>query len=664
MAESQAPGARPLSRGKRVAFTAAMLALPLVLLAATEGALRLAGYGRSYPLFVPYEGAPDYQYMSRDVSRRFFYNIKNPPTGLYDFFRREKAPGTLRLFVMGESSAAGYPFYYGAAFSRQLAQRLQQTFPERPVEVVNTAMAAVSSYALRDFAGEVLAQQPDAVLIYTGHNEYYGALAVGSSESLGREPGFVNLYLRLQRFRIVQALRGLITRIVSAAAPPASPTGERSTLMERMVGEQRIPYGSDLERAGERQFRENMDAILARFADAGVPVFVGTLAANERGQPPFISAPAAGEPAAWTQRVRQAQALAARDTAAAIQALEALVAADSVEAEARFALARLVAARGDTARARALYLAAKDRDQLRFRASERLNGVLRAVARARGAMVVETHAALQRASPQGIIGDELMTEHLHPTPEGYFVIADAFYEALRAARLGGDYTQAVPAADARRERLLTPVDSLVGTYRLLQLRSVWPFQPIGVVAPYLDTLRARTPLQEIARDVFEGRVAWPEANEAQRRYFVAQGDLHNALRVAFAAIQEYPFSDGTYLAAGNLLVEQGRLAEALPYFEQAVARRPTGEGEGMIGAIRLAQGEARAALVHLERARGLSPENVQVQYNLAGAYATTGRPREALALVEAILRRVPNHAGALDLRRQLAGSSSGTGSSR
>ncbi len=660
--DSAAPA--PLSRGKRLAFTAAMVLVPVALLGIAEGALRLAGYGRDYPLFVPYEAAPDYQFMNRDVSRRYFYSLQNAPTGLYDFFKRQKEPGTLRVFVMGESSAAGYPFYYGASFSRQLAQRLQQTFPERKVEIVNTAMAAIASYTLRDFTGEILAQQPDAVLIYTGHNEYYGALGVGSSESLGRVPGFVNLYLRLQRFRIVQALRGLITKIVAAGAPPPSPTGERSTLMERMVGEQTIPYGSALERAGERQFRVNMDAILARFQAAGVPVFVGTLASNQRGLPPFISAPATGDPAAWAARVSAAQALAAQDTAAAITALETLVQQDSVEAAARFALAGLLAARGDTARARDLFVSAKDRDQLRFRAPERLNAVLRAVAARHGATVVETRAALERASPRGIIGPEMMTEHLHPTPEGYFVIADAFYEALRAARFGGAYDHPVPAAEARAERLLTPVDSLVGVYRLLQLRAVWPFQPIGTVAPYLDTLQARTPVERIARDLFEARVAWPEANEAQRRYFLAQGDLHNALRVAFAAIQEYPFSDGTYLAAGSILLDQKRYAEALPYFEQAATLKPTSGAEGMIGAIYLAQERPKEALPHLERARSLDPRDLQVQYNLAGAYALTGRPREAEALARTILQRQPDHAGARQLLTQLAGSSSDTGSSR
>jgi len=37
-------------------------------------------------------------------------------------------------------------------------------------------MAAINSYALLDMVDEVIQQSPDAVLIYTGHNEYYGAL--------------------------------------------------------------------------------------------------------------------------------------------------------------------------------------------------------------------------------------------------------------------------------------------------------------------------------------------------------------------------------------------------------------------------------------------------------------------------------------------------------
>ena len=41
-------------------------------------------------------------------------------------------------------------------------------------------MSAVSSYTLLDFSDEIVDYQPDAILIYAGHNEYLGILGVGS----------------------------------------------------------------------------------------------------------------------------------------------------------------------------------------------------------------------------------------------------------------------------------------------------------------------------------------------------------------------------------------------------------------------------------------------------------------------------------------------------
>ena len=257
------------------------------------------------------------------------------------------------------------------------------------------------------------------------------------------------------------------------------------------------------------------------------------------------------------------------------------------------------------------------------------------------------------ASPSGIIGHEMMVEHLHPTPDGYFVIADAFYDALRTARIGGDYGAGVSRAEARLERLLTPVDSLVGAMRILQLKSSWPFQPLGTRAPYLDTLQRRTALDSIARDLFEQRLSWPEANEAQRQYFVRRGDLTGALRVAFAAIQEYPFSEGVFRAAGQLLVDARRYRDALPYFEQAVALKETADGRASLGALKLALGDAAAAIPDLEAAVRLAPNAATAHYNLAGAYATLQRWDEASASVGIAARLAPERIDVRELRAQI-----------
>ena len=77
------------------------------------------------------------------------------------------------------------------------------SMPDKTVEVINLGISAVNSYTLFDQVDEIIEQKPDAILIYAGHNEFYGALGVGSNENLGGFPAFVRFYLKLQRFATI-----------------------------------------------------------------------------------------------------------------------------------------------------------------------------------------------------------------------------------------------------------------------------------------------------------------------------------------------------------------------------------------------------------------------------------------------------------------------------
>ena len=362
----------PLSPARRRLFTGVMLAVPLLFFLVLEGGLRLAGFGDSYPLFVSAPSQPDYLFPNPEVARRYFRPGSIVPLPQMDFFRAQKAPGGFRIFFQGESSAAGFPYRHGGAPSRMLAERLQATFPDRDIEVVNTALTAVNSYTLLDQSREIIAQKPDAVMIYTGHNEFYGVFGVGSSQSGGRSRGLVKAYLALRPLRTVQ----LLARALSRA--PAADASARS-VMELMAGEQLIPYDSPRYRAGLAQFRANLSELLARYRARGIPVLIGTVASNDRGQRPFASALLPGtDRAAWERAYRAGvEAMARGDTPAAERALQAAVRIDSTAADAFFALARCAEARGDVAGARAAYRAARDRDQLRFRAPEDVNRIIR-----------------------------------------------------------------------------------------------------------------------------------------------------------------------------------------------------------------------------------------------------------------------------------------------
>ena len=374
-ARKQAPeasGGSALSAGKKRLFWALTLLLPVLFFVLLELGLRVGGYGGSYPLFETVETHPDLRVQNALVARRYFSQIENVPNANADYFYAQKPEGSFRIVGQGGSSAAGFPFYWGAAFPRVMANRLRASYPERRIDVINTSMAAVNSYTLLDFADEILEQQPDAVVIYAGHNEYYGALGAASSERFGRNPAVVRAYLALRRFRTVQLVRNVVAKIRGAVSERASGEPPNTTLMSRMVGEQSVPLGSELFEDGLRQFRENLDALLAKYEAAGVPVYIGTLASNERDQRPFVTVHGAGaDTTAWRAALDDGLALFARgDSAAAVAPFRRAVEASPEAAEGVYRLGQALLASGDAEAAREAFVRAKDLDALRFRAPE------------------------------------------------------------------------------------------------------------------------------------------------------------------------------------------------------------------------------------------------------------------------------------------------------
>ena len=628
-----------------------MLLLPVLFFLVLEGGLRLAGYGEDYPLFVEVEGAPGYLMPSRDVAHRYFARQAAVPTPNPDFFAADKPEGVFRIIAQGGSSAAGFPFYRGASFPQVLGARLRLAYPEAEVEVVNTAMAAVNSYTLLDLADEVIAQDPDAVVIYAGHNEFYGALGAASTESLGRSPALVRLFLRLRDWRTVQFVRDLVVGVVGAVAERPAGAPPSSTLMAQMIGEQSVPLGGETYRAGLRQFSENLDRLLAAYAEAGVPVYVSTLASNERDQRPFVTAHAAGaDTAAWGRAVRAGVGrLEAGDAAGAVPILRQAVGIDPGAAGAHFALGRAYLALGQTDSARAALGRARDLDALRFRAPQAFNDVVRQSAARHGAVPVEGEAALRAASPDGLVGREAMLEHLHPTLDGYAALADAFFDAIVADRLVSQNPPR-PTPPGRAVRAVAPLDSLAGLLRVAQLTAAWPFRPDEAQPFRLDTARTPPYALDAARQAMAG-ADWREVAGALAARYEQDGRLADALATRRAVARAYPFSAGAWsdLAALELrrAQEAGRpLAEATALYEEALERDPGHvPALAMLGALALQNGDRDRAIGYLERARTAAPDTPQILYNLSGAYMMEGRMGEATALAERLVALDPQNAG-------------------
>jgi tetratricopeptide (TPR) repeat protein len=576
---------RASTLGRRALLWSIVLALPAVLLGGTELALRASGFGHDLePLFIRSPQQPDFLQANPRVVTRFFPNAAHAPSVSIEtaFFAAKKPAASFRVVVQGESSAAGFPYGLGAALAGALDRRLEQAFPDREIEVISTAMAAVNSYALLDFADEIIAQEPDAVLIYVGHNEFLGILGIGSTMRLAATPNVTRAFLAVRDWRLFQLMSRLVTRGRPMPSTPPADTGD--SLMARVAGERSISLRSDLFAVGVEQFETNLSRLLGKYHAVGIPVFVGTLVSNERDQVPLA-------------------VLAGGDTEAAGTAKTAYQAAQDADAAGQYAAAR------DG------YAWARDLDPLRFRAPTVFNDVIRRVAGQEGATVVDVRGAFAAASDHGLVGDRLVLEHVHPNLDGYAILADAFYAALLDRELPGMPTVQVTPAEARVSMPVSEIDRLLGEYKILRIKSTWPFtHPARAMELPPPTSEA----ERLAQALFLERVSWPEAQDALRRHYQAIRDASGYAHVSSILADAFPFSGRPQFETAAALMSLKRPTEALRYARRAVALEPRNVNHLLVHAHSLLStgrtDEGRAAL---QRVLELEPGNPTARQVLA-----------------------------------------------
>ncbi len=551
-------------------FTLAAWSIPVIFFVLLEAALALAGYGGREPLFVEFEPDPRYLQPNDAVIERFFAAPDQAPAVSIDttYFLRDKPDDLFRVVVQGGSSAAGFPYGRWASPAGMLERRLIDSHPDRRIEVVSTAMSAVNSYTLLDFADEIIAQQPDVVVIYAGHNEYLGVLGVGSAMAGGGSRLVKRMTLALRRWRTMQ----LVQRVVAGARGDVSDEARSGTLMARIAGERAITYGSVLFDAGVEQIRANVSDLLDRYERAGIPVIIGTLASNDRHQPPFANVLSADVDADRWQVVREAAeaAVDARSDDAARE-VAALLALDDTSADAWFLEARRRDGDGLPAAAEA-YRAARDRDGLRFRAPSAINAVIGKLAdRHADVHLAPVAAALADESPGGVVGDELMVEHLHPNLRGYFLLADAYATSLVDSGLLPPAPAGMTREAAWQRQPLSEVEQLGGAYRIARLKGDWPFTDtkIDVALP-----APANEIERIAQAWFREEMTWVDAMNQSLVAYQRGGNYTEAARVAQNIAAAFPFEANPRFVAGQMLIRAGRKADALRQFHAAASMAP------------------------------------------------------------------------------------------
>ncbi len=238
----------PLPPPKRRVFAAITLLLPLLAFTALELILRLVHYGPDLSLFRTEELAgTTYHILNPQVKLRYFSRGESNTTASADYFVMPKPRGIYRIFCLGGSTTAGYPYWYNGSFSSFLRERLLRTFPAGKFEVINLGLTATNSFTVLDMARDLIAYEPDLLIVYDGHNEFYGALGVASRESVPGGRFLTDLSLRLIHCRVFMLMRqGYETLLALVRGAPGP--GRQNITLESLARGTNIPYGSQIYR--------------------------------------------------------------------------------------------------------------------------------------------------------------------------------------------------------------------------------------------------------------------------------------------------------------------------------------------------------------------------------------------------------------------------------
>jgi tetratricopeptide (TPR) repeat protein len=644
------PIPKPPSRARKWFFRTSAALLPVLALVVVELALRLGGYGYSSGFFKPLRVGNQPLLVENDAfGFRFFpRDLARMPLSLR--MPAKKPPETYRLFILGESAAMGDPEpAFGAG--RYLETLLRERFPNAKFEVVNVAMTAINSHAILPIARDCARREGDLWILYIGNNEMVGPFGAATVFGLKAPPlALVRWYLACQKLRAGQLILDLSRRFQGSAR--ANSWGG----MKMFLGNQIAPEARARE-AVYRNFHKNLEDIVQAGLDSGATVLLSTVAVNLKHCPPFASmhsanASSADRAACETSYREGCLADQHANSAQAAQHFERAAKFDPGMAEVQYRWGEALLKSANFGAAREHFQRACDDDALPFRATSRINELIRQVGRQfAGANIdcFDVVPVLETNTSEGLCGQETFYEHVHFNFEGNYRLARAWagkVEMFLPASLRSGATAAWASQDKCELRLgLTDWDRYHVLEEVIGRRQRPPLNAQFNNGQLLRALSDQA--AELKRGMDSGTARMKARDiyvEALRRapedYFILQnfaeflqdtGEIKPAIEQWQQVRELIPQDHEPLYQLGRLAAVQGQYAQAKKLLGETVAMRPSfAPGWFELGSVHAAATNYDLAVAAFDRALRFEPENAKYWLYDGLALAMVGRRSEAI----------------------------------
>ncbi len=319
-----------------------------------------------------------------------------------EYFTSNKKPGAIRIFCLGGSTVHGS--YYRETYVRVLKLLTAQQMGDGRLEIINCGGAGYSIQQILKLARELVHYEPDIFIIITGHNEFSSIRYHRDLLNQGPFVRFMRVFL--DNFRLVHLLKHFLGVIKPAKihyehTPPHGPitAEERAYILSQM--------------------RTNLTETAGIITQANAKLILGPAAMNLKHPPSGLR------------------------NKASLYYLEAEI----LLSERRYEEAYQA------------YWKALEHDISPVRMFPAQIDVIQEIAGKVGATYINMQTLFNQQAPEGIPGNTLFNDSVHPNCEGNIIIARMVFQALKkiirpGEQSGGDIDRRLVLPELKPEELI------------------------------------------------------------------------------------------------------------------------------------------------------------------------------------------------------------------
>ncbi len=304
-----------------------------------------------------------------------------------------------------------------------------------------------------------------------------------------------------------------------------------------------------------------------------------------------------------------------------------------------------------------LFILAKDLDALRFRAPEEINSVIRRLAKEYNCGLVEVDSIFNSTSPNKIVGNNLIVDHLHPTLAGYQLLGKIYFEGMLMYGFLPDENELQIAINTQDSLVINSfafsrLDSEIAKIRIKGLLNDWPFVAKTDFS-FINRIYQKDKIDSIAFSVAVKNQNWERSHRQAANWYLSKKNYKNFSLEMNVLISQYSYKFPDYNFTAAKLVEAGQYDLAYPFLLKRYKLNPDEFSVKWLGNINLFRKNIEEAIKYLEESLRLNNSDPQTYFNLCGAWIQKKEYSKALGYINKCLELDESFPKAQQLMMQL-----------